>query len=216
MDSLDAQVFANIKEIEEIRIPEATLGVTRDKFKKNNMFYFTALISASGQFFREIAANWDLQSIDYQAILNTASRQFAGAAYAGTRLMLLVDPRINCGLETFKAVKKSARFQPLFQLPSYYGFLNKRRLVKLPFQYLNIEVIPKVLQVKAALLGIELKDKLACLMEPKVEESSDLIRAIDNLVSAMDKRLQVSDNLVRLLTKRAEISEPVHFVWYPD
>ena len=47
-----------------------------------------------------------------------------------------------------------------------------------------------------------------------IEASSDLLKAIDNLLKTMSKRLDLSDQVIRLIMKRNAISEPVQFVWY--
>ena len=43
-----------------------------------------------------------------------------------------------------------------------------------------------------------------------------LLKAIDNLLKTISKRLDLSDQVIRLIMKRNAISEPVQFVWYQN
>ena len=72
-----------------------------------------------------------------------------------------------------------------------------------------------VMNVKASVLGITLKNKLGCLLEP-LDASSDLDRSIDLLVKTMKRRLSVSDQVLRLIVKRNELSEPLQYLWYSN
>ena len=81
LDQLDAQIEANSQEIIKIRIPEAAYAVQKNRIKSNNMWITGAIVSAGGQFFREVASNWNLEEfkdITYQRILGMGARYFAG------------------------------------------------------------------------------------------------------------------------------------------
>ena len=73
--------FEIIKELVKIRIPEAIWAVEKSRVKANNMWITGAIVSAGGQFFREVASNWfieDFKDITYQRILGMGSRYFGG------------------------------------------------------------------------------------------------------------------------------------------
>ena len=81
LDQLDAQIDVNCQEIIKIRIPEAAYAVQKNRIKSNNMWITGAIVSAGGQFFREVASNWFLEEfkdITYQRILGMGARYFAG------------------------------------------------------------------------------------------------------------------------------------------
>ena len=61
LDKLDYHIDEILEEIIRIRIPEASYAVIRYKKKKNNLWWTGAILSAGGQFLREIHKNWDLQ-----------------------------------------------------------------------------------------------------------------------------------------------------------
>ena len=53
----------------------------KNRIKSNNMWITGAIVSAGGQFFREVASNWNLEEfkdITYQRILGMGARYFAG------------------------------------------------------------------------------------------------------------------------------------------
>ena len=52
------------------------------------------------------------------------------------------------------------------------------------------------------------------MIENNIDASSDLLKAIDNLLKTMTKRIDLSDKAIRLISERNAISEPVQFVWY--
>ena len=176
---------------------------------------FFLIFAGGGQFLREIHSNWDLQSLTYAKILNTVSRSLAGASYSFTRLINVEDKNLNCGLQNFYALRK--KYHSLFQMKSMFRFFDKLispYFIKSPFDYLRPEMIPKVLQSKSFLLGVQLKDDLSCLIRGKVPASSDLVRSLDNLVTTMSKRLEISDTFLRKVVERNRISEPVQYVWF--
>ena len=61
LDKLDSQIDDIVEEIEKLRIPEAVNAVLRSRKKRNNLYWTGAILSAGGQFLREIHKNWDLQ-----------------------------------------------------------------------------------------------------------------------------------------------------------
>ena len=150
------------------------------------------------------------------SFLGTASLQSAGSSYAFTRLIQLRPKDINCGLHSFHQVQQE--FYPFFHLSDMYSFLPKvssQYFIQNPLDHLNYHNIPKVMNVKASVLGITLKNKLGCLLEP-LDASSDLDRSIDLLVKTMKRRLSVSDQVLRLIVKRNELSEPLQYLWYSN
>ena len=173
------------------------------------------IFAGGGQILREIHSNWDLQSLTYAKLLNTVSRSLAGASYSFTRLINVEDKNLNCGLQNFYALR--TKHHSLFHMKSMYRFFDKLispYFIKSPFDYLRPEIIPKVLQSKSYMLGVQLKDDLSCLIRGNVPASSDLIRSLDNLVTTMSKRLQISDKFLRKVVERNRLSEPVQYVWY--
>ena len=59
-----------------------------------------------------------------------------------------------------------------------------------------------------------LKSELACLFAMPGAPGDDLLRAIDNLTSAINRRLDATQNLLSLIIERNKISEPIHYLWY--
>ena len=59
-----------------------------------------------------------------------------------------------------------------------------------------------------------LKSELACLFATPGAPGDDLLRAIDNLTSAINRRLDATQNLLSLIIERNKISEPIHYLWY--
>ena len=72
--------------------PEASYAVLRERKRANNLWIFTAILSAGGQFLRILHNNWDVQddissNEFYKQMLSTASTASGGSSYAFTRLV---------------------------------------------------------------------------------------------------------------------------------
>ena len=71
---------------------EASYAVLRERKRANNLWIFTAILSAGGQFLRILHNNWDVQddissNEFYKQMLSTASTASGGSSYAFTRLV---------------------------------------------------------------------------------------------------------------------------------
>ena len=75
-----------------IFFPEASYAVLRERKRTNNLWIFTAILSAGGQFLRILHDNWDVQddissNEYYKQMLSTAATASGGSSYAFTRLV---------------------------------------------------------------------------------------------------------------------------------
>jgi hypothetical protein len=218
LDILDGQIKANLQEIIEVRIPEASSSVSKTIEKKNVLLRTGAATISFGRTFREISRHWQTTSLTYPNIMTTVAGQFSAAAYAFSRLIRLEDAKnLGCDLGNLYKVLRSNQFRDLMSLNRIYEFLARTSspyFVTNPVQYLSVVTIPKVLQMKTLLLNIELKDQLSCLIQTKVDASSDLIRAIDNWTSTITRRLEMTEKIIVLIDKRNRLSEPRNFLWF--
>ncbi len=215
LGKLDDQIRNNLQELSFVRLPEAKEAVFKSKLRQNNVLITAASISAGGQILRQIAATWRLQKVTYPTILSMAARFSAGGSYAFTRLVQLENLKTEC--DTLSQVISNKPFSVLFRLEEIFGFLPKVSspyFVQDPLKYLSPSSVPKVLIVRARLLGIKLKADLSCLIFQDLDASSDLSRAVDNLIDVLIRRLQKTDALLRLIVMRNDLLEPVHFLWY--
>ena len=89
--------------------PEASYAVLRERKRTNNLWIFTAILSAGGQFLRILHDNWDVQddissNEFYKQLLSNTAKASGGSSYAFTRLVR-VKP-FNLGRYKIHASKK--------------------------------------------------------------------------------------------------------------
>ena len=208
---IDQDIDRLTREISGRFIPKAADAAVRRKAMRSLYGVTGAAAISIGRILREYDRLYGITDLTYDRFLILTSNALYAAAYAGPNLLLVEDPRLQCGREDFERILSRNDLYFLSRMSETYSFISD--LAGQPNDKLTTYTTPEVAKIKVKQLKILLKKALTCMRDRQTISGRNLFLAINGLTDAMIRRLDITETL---LNHRSQLDDYLYRVLKPQ